>query len=139
MKLDNYILCDDIRNELHNKFSLMGLYADRLIIKVPKALEVKWPKPLRLAIYLRLIFNENDERPDSFCFTFQILGQKLKSIIGKVIMDEGKTMLNISLIAEGLPISPGKLGFELTLKKANKEIYSERVEQALIIVEEKVG
>ena len=36
MKLYNFIICDDVRREVDNKHTLVGVYGNKLIYKIPK-------------------------------------------------------------------------------------------------------
>ena len=47
MKITDFIICDDVRMEIGNKISIMGIYNDSIILSVPGA-ETTWPVPLRL-------------------------------------------------------------------------------------------
>jgi hypothetical protein len=50
MNIINFILCDDIRSELGNKKSLMGVYAKELLFTTTDGKDSIWPKNLNLAI-----------------------------------------------------------------------------------------
>ena len=54
MKLKDFIICDDIRTEIGNKFSLMGIYNDALNFTVPENLADSWPKMVHLGFFIRL-------------------------------------------------------------------------------------
>ena len=49
MKLNCFLICDDIRNELGNKQSLTGIYDD--VINFSMKDIGKWPKVVKLGIY----------------------------------------------------------------------------------------
>lgn len=60
MKITNCIICEDIRQELGNKHSLMGVYDDSIIFKTtPDKINV-WPKSKQLSFFIRLIFDKED-------------------------------------------------------------------------------
>jgi len=60
MKLIDFIICDDIRIELGNKHSLMGIYEDAINFNVSAREIGKWPKAMRIAFFIRIKV-ENDE------------------------------------------------------------------------------
>jgi hypothetical protein len=62
MKLNCFLICDDIRNELGNKQSLMGVYDDVINFSVSRADIGKWPKVIRLGIYIKLGFESESEK-----------------------------------------------------------------------------
>ena len=61
MKLKDFIICDDIRAEMNNKFSLMGVYNDALNFLVPENLVDKWPKMIHLGFFIRLDIESIEE------------------------------------------------------------------------------
>jgi len=61
MKLLNFIICDDIRNELGNKHSLMGIYDDYIEFQVTPDSQNIWPKFLRIGIYAKVKTEDNEE------------------------------------------------------------------------------
>jgi hypothetical protein len=65
MKLNCFLICDDIRNELGNKQSLIGVYDDVINFSVTQADIGKWPKVIKLGLYIKLEF-ENKSEKDSF-------------------------------------------------------------------------
>jgi len=75
MKLIDFIICDDIRTELGNKFSLMGIYEDAINFNVSANESGKWPKVIRIGFFIR-IKTENYE-------VLRINKFKLKSWSGK--------------------------------------------------------
>lgn len=52
MKINSFIICDDIRSEVGNKKSLMGLYTKELLFSVTAEEEGVWPKDLILGMML---------------------------------------------------------------------------------------
>ena len=54
MKLIDFIICDDIRTELGNKFSLMGIYEDAINFNVSANESGKWPKVIRIGFFIRI-------------------------------------------------------------------------------------
>ena len=62
MKLIDFIICDDIRTEISNKVSLIGVYNDALNFVVPEKAVNTWPKGLRLGVFVRLDFEDIEEQ-----------------------------------------------------------------------------
>jgi hypothetical protein len=60
MKIEALILCDDIRQEAGNKSSLMGIYDDEIQFTPIPGLP-SWPKGMRLAFYIKISFNSEEE------------------------------------------------------------------------------
>jgi hypothetical protein len=68
MKIADFIICDDIRRELGNKNTLIGVYDNLIIQKVPNVNPVV-PAGLKLAFFIRIKMGKDDSvLPDSFRF-----------------------------------------------------------------------
>ena len=61
MKLKDFIICDDIRTEINNKFSLIGVYNDALNFSAPKESIDKWPKVVHLGFFIRFDLESIEE------------------------------------------------------------------------------
>ena len=61
MKLLNFIICDDIRNEIGNKLSLMGIYDSSIEFSVTPDQKDRWPKSLRIGIFVKIKLEKNEE------------------------------------------------------------------------------
>ncbi|MFO7748544.1 MAG: hypothetical protein R6V54_00475 [Desulfobacteraceae bacterium] len=61
MKVLNFLFCDDIRPEIGNKFSLMGLYNEAINFNVSPDQKNQWPKSTRIGIYAQLKFEKGEE------------------------------------------------------------------------------
>ena len=62
MKLIDFIVCDDVRTEINNKVSIIGVYDDVLNFIVPERAVNTWPKILRLGLYIRLALENKEEQ-----------------------------------------------------------------------------
>jgi hypothetical protein len=62
MNLDCFLICDDIRNEVGGKQTLVGVYGEGINFNVPANQAGKWPKAMRLGIYIRLSFDSDAEK-----------------------------------------------------------------------------
>jgi len=62
MRLVNFLVCDDIRNEIGNNHSVMGIYDDSINFAVPIANKGVWPKGNRLGIYIKAKFDSTEEK-----------------------------------------------------------------------------
>jgi hypothetical protein len=52
MKVLDFVVCEDIRQEVGEKFSLMGVYADSMLVHFRES--EKWPFVTRLGFYIKL-------------------------------------------------------------------------------------
>ena len=60
--LKDFIVCDDIRTEINNKVSLIGVYNDTINFIVPESAANAWPKILRLGLFIRLILDDTEKK-----------------------------------------------------------------------------
>ena len=62
MKLKDFVICDDIRTEINNKVSLIGVYNDALKFIVSERAVNVWPKIMRLGLFIRLAMDDLEEQ-----------------------------------------------------------------------------
>jgi len=87
MRLIDFIICDDIRTELGDKISLMGIYEDAINFNVSANETGKWPKVMKIGFFIR-IKAENDEVPRLNKFKLNInYDEKIKTIEGTLRPD----------------------------------------------------
>ena len=53
MRLIDFLICDDVRQEVGNKFTLVGIYDSDIRIQVRTADAIRFPLPVNLAVFLR--------------------------------------------------------------------------------------
>lgn len=134
MKFLDAIFCDDVRQELNNKLSLMGLYNDRMVLNINKENEITWPQPINLSALLRFSIDEKKERPSSFEFEYLLNKKNIIKINGELnISANDKSQFQLILNGIGIPLEPGNLGFSIKLYSQKKLLLSEKNESALII------
>ena len=83
MKILDFLVCDDIRNEIGNKVSIMGLYDDVITFNVTPENKNKWPKQLKLCFFIRTLFEEQDKEQNFDSFTITSKLGKHSSILAK--------------------------------------------------------
>jgi len=134
MRLLDAIFCDDIRQELNNKLSLMGLYNDRMVLNINKENEIMWPQPINLSALLRFSLDEEEERPGSFEFEYLLNKKNIIKINGELnISANDKSQFQLILSGIGIPLEPGNLGFSIKLYSQRKLLLNEKNESVLII------
>jgi hypothetical protein len=88
MKLKDFIICDDIRLEIHNKFSLIGVYNDVLKFSVPEKLADNWPKGVHLGFFIRLDIENIEELKNIGKFVLEASIDDKKNFHAEQIFDE---------------------------------------------------
>jgi hypothetical protein len=73
MRIEAFLLCDDIRHELGGKQTIVGVFGDTLQFDVPVAALEQWPKAVKLGIYVRLALEQTDKPIKNLTFTLDAL------------------------------------------------------------------
>jgi hypothetical protein len=134
MKFLDAIFCDDIRQELNNKLSLMGLYNDRMVLNINNENKITWPQPINLSALLRFSLDEKNEKPDSFEFEYILNNKNIVNINGELTLsNHDKSQFQLILNGVGIPLEPGNLGFSIKLYSQKKLLLSKKNESVLII------
>ena len=68
IKLKDFIFCDDLRTEVGNKFSAMGIYGDRVRVELPK----EDIKEIRLPISILARFEKLASNSKNYDFEMKI-------------------------------------------------------------------
>lgn len=129
MKLLDFIVCDDIRQEMSGKHTLIGVYDD-IILYTQK--EFKWPFRIKLGFFIRIKINKSDLRPDFFNVEFIHDGKKISSLKGNLKIPNNVNYIALALVHSSFPIpNVGKINFKIILKKDNKVIWKEDLDYSM--------
>lgn len=121
MKLIDFILCDDVRNEVTGKNTIVGVYGD-IVIPIKKE-DLKGPVNIRLAFYIRLLKTKDEVKPDSFFFEVFFNGKNYKKIEGPLQIPDEVKFINLNFNADPFSIpGEGVFTFKLTFNKDSKII-----------------
>jgi hypothetical protein len=101
MKFSDIIVCDDIRNEMGGKHTLVGVYADKIVFNTGHN-ESPWPLPKQLGIYVRLIKEEDD--PEFTGFNMKIFLELSKE-------SQPSQLINVDGVFKGSLSNPVILNF----------------------------
>ena len=139
MRVHDFVVGEDIRVEMGNKHSVMGIFGDYLSVGLPTA-EIKAPVALRLAFLVRLEVGPTD--PETIHFEFKISSQdkdfaRFEGAMGKP--REFKGLLALPLIAHGVqvPVAFGanELRFRINVRDtAGKETLSDTLRPITVFV-----
>ena len=80
MKFLDFIVCDDIRREVGNKHTIVGVYNDRIVFSSRP--DFKWGINKSLGFYLKLQKESSD--PDYDGFQFKVFLNDEKNILGNI-------------------------------------------------------
>lgn len=134
--IKDFIFCDDIRNEEGRKFSIMGVYTDKLKImtKTPDSLK-KIRLPLSIFIRLHRLVDTKDRD-----FNFEILVDFEKTNLAKI---EGTVNFGEEKYST-IPIKrmefdfdkPGILTLKMTMRDKSNRVLFKYEESLKIVIEE---
>ena len=124
MKLETVMICDDIRQELGGKQSLMGLYNDIILFEPVPAGAQAWPKLMKLAFFIRLTLDEKESIPPgaSFSFSYSRGDESVEILRSPILMKTSapSRVVNLSIVANPFIIKgPGEMSFSLQLYNAD--------------------
>ena len=129
MHLIDFIIADDIRHELGNKISIMGVYQDSILLEIPSDLD--GAIPLRLAAFIRLRVDTEDKEPNKFAVDINCAGENIARFEGSVLSKGETPVLTLPLVASMLPITNyGAITFDLKIMNDDNLLfeYSESLE-----------
>ncbi|MDQ7797673.1 MAG: hypothetical protein RDU76_01845 [Candidatus Edwardsbacteria bacterium] len=122
MKLVDFIICDDIRFEIGEKHTLVGLYGD-INFTQRKGQKPVLPAMIKLGIFIRCIVDKKAENPDAFLL--ELLHDtkgKLAQVEGALVIPEAVKYINLALVNNYVIPDVGKIIFKLHLFKEKKEV-----------------
>ena len=129
MKLKDFIICDDIRTEINNKLSLMGIYNDALNFSVPEKLVDKWPKVIHLGFFIRFDLECIEELKNIGKFVLEAkindkINFQAEQIFDGIIHENHPlNQMVISVVFDQVNIySTGEMELSLSVYKKNNEL-----------------
>jgi hypothetical protein len=130
MKVVDFLICDDIRTEIGNKHSIIGLYDDAITFNVSIAEKGKWPKIIKLGIFIKARFDNNQEKKQVGKFRLDVMLNETNKTIaeGELNFSEKKeaTGINVAVVFNQFVFeSPGLMTVKMVLlDRKNEEIAS---------------
>jgi hypothetical protein len=134
MKLLNFIVCDDIRREIGNKHSLVGVYDD-LVIHRPSGLDPKNSISLKLGFFIRIALeNEKEAIPDAFNAIFTNNGTTIAKAEGIIQVQAPAAIFQLALVFPlfGIPQNASKIECTITFQKDAKNIATLKPDPLLV-------
>lgn len=123
MKLLKFLVCEDIRNEVGNKNTLVGVLDDKLIFNVTPDNKNIWPKRMKLGFFMQIDLEGNIPKS----FTFKRIDDEEEQIIGNnIIRVPEKQMHNkitIAIVHSNFTFKKvGKIRFKIELSDEEANI-----------------
>lgn len=127
MHLLDLIVCDDIRLEVNNKITLVGVYTDFIKVCSKTHESLMWPVQLcKLGIFARLKPDDEEAHPDAFIVTFLHNGNFLAKVKvdGKIIDYQPNKLFVIAIAAHNFSLPcPGRLSVQLDIERDGKFLF----------------
>ncbi len=138
MKLLDLIVCDDIRQEVSGKVSLIGVYSD-LVIHFPSDM-VQWPISLKIGLFIRFKLDDGEVIPTSFDINCFHNGAKFTNFAGNLTFPTDIKYFNLVLVNNAFPVpSTGEIVFEIVFQRKDGTIISIKPEYALKVTSNTVS
>ncbi len=119
MKFQSFIFCDDVRQEINGKVTLIGVYD--LTIIFPKG--TKFPAALPLSFFCRVQLDTGDKHFDSMKLEFFLNGKLFLDAEGPIQVNDFEKPITISQRFSILPIpESGVVRCNLIFKAAGVEV-----------------
>lgn len=114
MKLTDLIICDDIRQEVGNKFTLVGVYDSEIRIQTSSPETLSWPLPLNIALFCRVELEANDSGLDEFELQITHDGIEIVKLKSAILVGHKDRPIPITTRMPGFPITgAGVLRFDM--------------------------
>jgi len=123
MKLIDFIVCDDVRQEVGNKPSLMGVYTNLVLAASPDKKPPVWPFPLRLGFFIRCQIEADEVKSDFFRIEFILNGEIFSHVEGTASIPDDTNMFSIVVVNNAFQIQgTGAIHFRIIFKKSGELI-----------------
>ena len=124
MKLLTFLVCDDIRMELGQKHSVIGVYDDRIAFRVAPDRQNSWPKLMKIGFFMKIILEE--EIPNSMVFKITLNGKHTTFFPERPVnmnRENPKKLLTAALVHNHFKFTePGEMQFRIEFYNADKQL-----------------
>lgn len=123
MKLLDFIVCDDIRQEVNNKFTLAGIY-DNITFNLAKSQTLNWPLKFKLGFFIRILTTQKLIKADSCQIDFIYKNKTFFSPkVGPIKQLDKNKIIALVLNIGSFPLQgEGLISFKIKFFKANELI-----------------
>jgi hypothetical protein len=138
MKIIDFIICDDIRREIGNKHTLVGVYDESIDFSVEKDYYKKWPKGIKLGFFIRIALLTM--MPDEFSFNMIFEDKKTEMGRGKIKQDSPISQrLNLIIVHNNFLFqNAGEVKFQIDFFKNGTRI-AELIPDSKLLVRESLS
>ena len=127
MKIIDFIVCDDIRQEVGGKVTLVGVYEDRIMLNAPAPDSVRWPVQLKLGFFIRLLNDETGPDIDAFDLQVRCNEKIICRLSGPMKITPRHGLMNLFFVNSAVRFpAEGMLSVALLFKKDREVVHEIR-------------
>ncbi len=137
MILDTFLICDDIRTEIGNKHTLVGVYDDSIEFGTSNENSNQWPKATKIGFFIRVLLEES--HPYFFTLEATLNDETEKIGDGKFEgLPEQIKKINLAMVYPNFVFkSSGEMKFTLSFYDKNNNLISVLSPQNPFYIKEK--
>lgn len=137
MKIDHFLICDDIRTEISGKHTLVGVYDENIFFTVRPDQKGRWPKQLKLGIFAKIAFE--GAVPDAFTLRLKVNEKERELGRGKIqIVGQNSKFQFVMVINNFVFEEKGRFTFFFDFLGADGALLETLSPDYSLLVEEKV-
>ena len=134
MKFVDYIIAEDIRFEIGNKLSVMGVLSDEIKLNLPD--NTQWPIPFRFGIFIRLEIEASDEIPNRFVLKVDHNGNSIAQMNGSIEVEASVRTISLPLVIHPFPLPGyGAIRFDFEIYN-NENLLKSEIQEIKILQED---
>ncbi len=133
MRVNDFLFCEDVRQELGNKVSAMGLFGDDITLNQVSLTNA--PVGMRLGFYLRCTLDSTDVVPNRFVLSLRHGATALLEGGGALIVGDATKPIAIATTLPAFVIpGSGELTFEISLYQGDIRVEPPLAKQLAVTV-----
>lgn len=139
MKIQDFLICDDIRQEVGNKFSLMGIYDSDIKIQARAPESLAWPLGINLALFGRFQMESTDPIFDSFEIQVQHNKHEVAKVQANLTSVSRDNPITLNTRMPGFPLpGPGELTFYVKFNQGGSTVIEKEMPRTITVSVEKL-
>ena len=144
MKMLNFVVCDDIRNEMGGKHSIMGVYGNSIEFAVTPEKKDQWPKTMRTGFFITIQPEDSDREKNLKYFSLKMdYNGKVEEIAQGGINFKDippSRIVNLAILHNNFSFKePGKIKFSLDFSDAKKDVVGTLAPDYILKIMERIN
>jgi hypothetical protein len=144
MKIISFLVCDDIRNEVGGKSSIMGVYANSIEFGVTPENKNQWPKAMRVGIFVNIKLEDSDRKKNINSFSLKIdCNGKIEEVAQGNFNPKDIPIshsVNLAIVHNHFPFNePGEMRFSLDFSDAKNDVIETIAPDYILRISEKIN